>query len=102
MSAVLRKVPAKALTYLIYSGDEIDAQQALACGLVSRVIEAAKFAMETEAFVAELAGHAAPSCSRLSKKSRQRHRPLRGDGVRICRHAARPGAGAEAEILSWR
>jgi len=55
MSAVLRKVPAKALTYLIYSGAEIDAREALMFGLVSRVIPAEKFAAESEAFVTELA-----------------------------------------------
>ena len=55
MSAVLRKVPAKALTYLIYSGAEIDAREALMFGLVSRVIPADKFAAESEAFVIELA-----------------------------------------------
>ncbi|HXF54343.1 MAG TPA: enoyl-CoA hydratase/isomerase family protein, partial [Hyphomicrobiaceae bacterium] len=56
MSAVLRKVPAKALTYLIYSGAEIDAKEALAFGLVSKVVPASEFAAETAAFVSELAG----------------------------------------------
>jgi enoyl-CoA hydratase len=38
MSALVDRVPRKALLYLVYSTDEIDARQALSCGLVSNVV----------------------------------------------------------------
>ena len=56
MSAVLKKMPAKALSYLIYSGAEISAHEAVTFGLASRVIPTANFAAETNAFLTELAG----------------------------------------------
>lgn len=56
MSAVLKKVPSKALSYLIYSGAEISSAEAVTFGLASRVIPAADFADETAAFLKELAG----------------------------------------------
>lgn len=40
MSALIDRVPRKALMYLVYSTDEIDAQQALTFGVVSRVVPA--------------------------------------------------------------
>jgi enoyl-CoA hydratase len=40
MSALIDRVPRKAAMYMIYSTDEIDAHQALAFGLVSRVVAA--------------------------------------------------------------
>ena len=55
MAAVLRNVPAKALTYLIYSAQELSAQEAVSFGLASRVFPQASFDMETDAFVSELA-----------------------------------------------
>jgi enoyl-CoA hydratase/carnithine racemase len=56
MAAVLRNVPAKALTYLIYSAQELSAQEAVAFGLASRVLPKATFEQDAEAFVSELAG----------------------------------------------
>jgi enoyl-CoA hydratase len=56
MAAVLRNVPAKALTYLIYSAQEVSASEAVAFGLASRVLPRAGFEKEAEAFVSELAG----------------------------------------------
>jgi enoyl-CoA hydratase/carnithine racemase len=56
MAAVLRNVPAKALTYLIYSAQELSAQEAVSFGLASRVYPHASFEKETDAFVSELAG----------------------------------------------
>ena len=40
MSALVDRVPRKAATYLVYSTQEIDARQALVCGLVSHVVPA--------------------------------------------------------------
>ncbi len=56
MSAVLKKVPAKALSYLIYSGAEISAQEAVLFGLASRVFSSGDFANATANFLTELAG----------------------------------------------
>jgi enoyl-CoA hydratase len=55
MSAVMGKVPAKALAYLIYSGEEISAQEAVTCGLASRVYPQASFAEACNTFIANLA-----------------------------------------------
>ncbi len=55
MAAVLRNVPAKALTYLIYSAQEVSASEAVTFGLVSRVLPKDSFEKESEAFVSELA-----------------------------------------------
>ncbi|HUN50811.1 MAG TPA: enoyl-CoA hydratase/isomerase family protein [Candidatus Sulfotelmatobacter sp.] len=54
MSAVMRKVPPKALAYLIYSGREFDAREAMFHGLASTVFPAASFAAEADRFLAEL------------------------------------------------
>lgn len=56
MCAALGKVPAKALTYLIYSADKVDAEQAVAMGLASKVLPQATFAADADAFVKKLAG----------------------------------------------
>src|SRR5918998_606570 len=56
MAAVLRNVPAKALTYLIYSAAELTAAESVTLGLPSRVFPQASFDTETDAFVSELAG----------------------------------------------
>ncbi|TAK03453.1 enoyl-CoA hydratase/isomerase family protein [bacterium] len=44
MSALVDRVPRKALLYLVYSTDEIDARQALSFGLVSNVVPSNKLA----------------------------------------------------------
>jgi enoyl-CoA hydratase/carnithine racemase len=56
MCAALGKVPAKALTYLIYSAEQVDATQAVALGLASKVLPQASFASDFDAFVERLAG----------------------------------------------
>ena len=56
MCAALGKVPAKALTYLIYSADKVDAEQAVTMGLASKVLPQASFAADADAFVKKLAG----------------------------------------------
>jgi 2-(1,2-epoxy-1,2-dihydrophenyl)acetyl-CoA isomerase len=55
MCAALGKVPAKALTYLIYSAEQVDAAQAVTLGLASKVLPQASFASEFDGFVTQLA-----------------------------------------------
>jgi enoyl-CoA hydratase/carnithine racemase len=54
MAAVMKKVPQKALMWLILSGREVSASDGVALGLVSQTFESAAFASETEAFLDEL------------------------------------------------
>ena len=56
MCAALGKIQAKALTYLIYSAEQIDAPQAVMLGLASKVLPQQSFATDTDAFLAKLAG----------------------------------------------
>jgi enoyl-CoA hydratase/carnithine racemase len=56
MCAALGKVPAKALSYLIYSAELVDAGQAVALGLVSKVLPSADFENEVTVFLQRLAG----------------------------------------------
>ncbi len=55
MAAVMKKVPQKALMWLILSGREVSAQEGVALGLVSQTFTSATFAGETETFLNELA-----------------------------------------------
>lgn len=55
MAAVMKKVPQKALAWLIFSGREVAARDGVAIGLVSQTFEPADFARETEAVLDELA-----------------------------------------------
>ncbi len=55
MAAVMKKVPQKALAWLIFSGADVTPQEGIAMGLVSKVYPAASFAADTDAFLAELA-----------------------------------------------
>jgi enoyl-CoA hydratase/carnithine racemase len=57
MTALARRMPRKALTHLVYSGDPIDAQTALAFGIVSRVVAREKLEAEGEAFIRKLVGY---------------------------------------------
>lgn len=54
MSAVMRKVPPKALAYLIYSAREFDGREAVMHGLASIAFPAASFAAEADRFLTEL------------------------------------------------
>jgi len=56
MSALVGKVPPKAMAYLIYSGHEIDAQEALGFGMVSKMIPAQRFKADSDAILAEVVG----------------------------------------------
>lgn len=56
MCAALGKIQAKALTYLIYSAEQIDAAPAVMLGLASKVLPQETFAADADAFLAKLAG----------------------------------------------
>jgi enoyl-CoA hydratase/carnithine racemase len=55
MCAALGKVQAKALTYLIYSAEHVDAGQAMTLGLASKVLPQASFQKDADAFLTTLA-----------------------------------------------
>jgi enoyl-CoA hydratase/carnithine racemase len=55
MSAAMQCVPPKALMWLVYSAEKVDAATAVAMGLASRSLPAAGFAREVEAFLERLA-----------------------------------------------
>lgn len=55
MSGVMRKVGPKALAYLVYSAQEIDAHAAVAAGLASTVYPAASFKADCDRFLTGLA-----------------------------------------------
>jgi enoyl-CoA hydratase/carnithine racemase len=55
MAAVMKKVPQKALAWLIFSGADVSATEGVAMGLVSKTFESGAFASETQAFLDELA-----------------------------------------------
>jgi enoyl-CoA hydratase/carnithine racemase len=61
MSALCRRMPRKALTHLVYSCEPIDAQTALAMGIVSRVVPRAKLDAEAKAFIEKLTGYSDPA-----------------------------------------
>ena len=59
MAATHRKLPAKVLAWLIYSAEELDAMQAAAVGLVSKVLPQAEFAAQAERYLGEIGGRPA-------------------------------------------
>jgi 1,4-dihydroxy-2-naphthoyl-CoA synthase len=54
MCAALGKIPAKALSYLIYSAEEVDAIEAKQLGIASQVYLEPNFQMQTQAFIEKL------------------------------------------------
>jgi enoyl-CoA hydratase/carnithine racemase len=56
MSTLVRKVPPKMLSFLIYSAKEISADEAVACGLASAVYPDQTFAHDAQGFLVRLAG----------------------------------------------
>jgi enoyl-CoA hydratase/carnithine racemase len=54
ISAMMARVPQKALTWLVYTMREIDADTAWRLGIISDVVPAAQFVAETEKVVADL------------------------------------------------
>jgi enoyl-CoA hydratase len=61
MSALIDRVPRKALMYLVYSTEEIDARQALSIGLVSRVVPPDKLESAVSHLVGTLRKHPLPA-----------------------------------------
>jgi enoyl-CoA hydratase/carnithine racemase len=55
ISGVMRNVPAKALSYLVYSAETIAGAEAVRLGFASKVFAAASFAEKSNAFLAKLA-----------------------------------------------
>ena len=55
MCAATGKVQSKALIYLIYSAEQIDAERAVLLGLASKVLPQASFAADADAFLKTLA-----------------------------------------------
>lgn len=54
ISAMMKQAPRKALTWLVYSMEEIDAENALALGIVSHVVKAAELQAATDKIVTTL------------------------------------------------
>lgn len=54
ISALMRKMPEKALSHLIYSAEEISAQEALSAGLVSKIFPAQEFEAGCLAYLSAL------------------------------------------------
>jgi enoyl-CoA hydratase/carnithine racemase len=54
MCAALGKIPAKALSYLIYSAEEVDAIEAKQLGIASQVYLEPNFQVQTQAFIEKL------------------------------------------------
>ena len=67
MSAVIRKLPPAMLSYLIYSGERISAQEALQCGLIGKVYSAEEFSNASAAFLKQLASRPRPILETIKK-----------------------------------
>jgi enoyl-CoA hydratase/carnithine racemase len=67
MSALARRVPRKALMHLVLSAEPIDAQIALAIGLVSRMVPAGELEAAAKAFVTKIAAYP-PAMTRTVKE----------------------------------
>ncbi len=70
MSALVDRVPLKALMYLVYSTDEIDAEKALTFGLVSNVVPAAKLDPAVRDLVAALTKSPMPAVMAVKEYAR--------------------------------
>jgi enoyl-CoA hydratase len=70
MSALIDRVPRKALMYLVYSTDEIDAQQALTFGLVSRVVPASDLGSALERLLGHLGSCPLPTLAAVKEFAR--------------------------------
>lgn len=67
MAASMNAVPPKALAYLIYSAQEIDAHQAVASGIASTVYPHARFTEERDAFLKKLAAKSRPNLETVKR-----------------------------------
>lgn len=70
MSALVDRVPLKALMYLVYSTDEIDADQALTFGLVSKIVPADKLGSAVNDLVAALKKSPMPAVMAVKEYAR--------------------------------
>lgn len=73
MSGVMRNVPPKALSYLVYSGETIEAEAAVKLGFASAVFPAAEFISRANAFLATLAGRSRIVLETIKQFQRQSH-----------------------------
>lgn len=67
ISALMDRLPVKALAYLVYSTAEIDAATALSLGLVSRVVSHAQLETEVERFLEGLAQRSVPALAAVKQ-----------------------------------
>ena len=67
ISALMDRVPVKALAYLVYSSVEIDAATALSLGLVSRVVPHAQLESEVGRFLEGLAQRSVPALAAVKQ-----------------------------------
>jgi len=67
MAACMNAIPQKALAYLVYSGEEIGAAQALAYGLASAIFPHAQFAAESDTFLKKLAAKSRPNLETIKR-----------------------------------
>lgn len=70
MSALVDRVPRKALMYLVYSTDEIDARQALSFGLASNVVPSNKLESAVEHLVGALKTFPLPAIMAVKEYAR--------------------------------
>lgn len=67
MSAVIRKLPPAILSFLIYSGERLTAEEARQCGLIGKVYLEEEFAGCCAAFLKTLAGRSRPILETIKK-----------------------------------
>ena len=67
MCAVIDRLPSKALAWLVYSTDQIDAATALTIGLVSRVVPSAELDAELSRFLDGLSQRSRVSCCTVKR-----------------------------------
>jgi len=93
MSALLERIPQKALAYLVYSAETLDADAALAAGLISRKVEPGKIEAAVAAFTARLLSFKPEAVAAVKQflDTAPRHDP---------EHAALYGASVLANVLA--
>lgn len=70
MSALIDRVPRKALMYLVYSTDEIDAHNALTFGIVSQIVSPNQLDAAVESLVAKLKNTPMPALMAVKEYAR--------------------------------
>jgi enoyl-CoA hydratase len=70
MSALIDRVPRKALLYLVYSTEELSAQQALSIGLVSSVVVSEKLEAEVRELIEKLKKYPVPALMAVKEYTR--------------------------------